>query len=573
MPKRCAFLVALVTGLFWLPALPWSAPAFGEASAPAAEPDVPAEEPPEPGEEPPSPPPEPSGPAEPPQPPAKGDPRQALLADLDRIFAGGGLPKTTVAARVLLAKPAQRAAEVLYSVRSDAPMIPASTMKLLVTAAAWDRLGPDWPLRTVVGHRAPARRGAAADLVVLGGGDPCLSGRFYGGDPLAPFRQWAATLKAAGLKAFGRVLLDDGLFEPAMVHPNWPPDQAAEWYEAPVAALNLNDNCVDVRVGPGEAPGKPGRVRIVPATGYVALESRLRTAAKREDHVFSLERQVLGTGVPGMRLRAGGAYWAEAAPVTDWRTVPDPVLFFGTALAETLRAEGIAVAGPVLRVRLAGDSGLGPDFTADLAHESRLELACRVANERSQGLYAECLMKVLGAFGSNPEARYGAARPGDRPAVGSWASGRAEIERWLLERELPWTGCALDDGSGLSKANRLTAFTVTEVLAFMEWRRGEPWVKTLAQSGRTGSLRKRMRGTAAEGQVWAKTGYVRGTSALSGYVLTRQGRTIVFSILMNEVPWGQLWKAQLVQDKVCVRLVNFAEKPQPPPTDPPSAGR
>jgi len=66
-----------------------------------------------------------------------------------------------------------------------------------------------------------------------------------------------------------------------------------------------------------------------------------------------------------------------------------------------------------------------------------------------------------------------------------------------------------------------------------------------------------MRNTAAEGNVWGKTGYVYGVSALSGYVRTRSGRWVAFSILMNDVPWGGLWRARLAQDKVCIRLVGY----------------
>jgi D-alanyl-D-alanine carboxypeptidase len=66
-----------------------------------------------------------------------------------------------------------------------------------------------------------------------------------------------------------------------------------------------------------------------------------------------------------------------------------------------------------------------------------------------------------------------------------------------------------------------------------------------------------MRGTTAEGRVFGKTGYVLGTSALSGYVRAKSGRTIIFSVLMNDVPWGELWKARTAQDKVCLRLVDY----------------
>ncbi len=483
-------------------------------------------------------------------------PAEALRDDLDRLFAEAGLPTTVVACRVLDLETGQGTeARVLTSVRADLPLVPASTMKLMVTAACWDRLGPEWRIRTTVGRLAPQKKGVPPDLVVLGGGDPNFSGRFYAGDPLGAFRRWAGVLKKRGVAKLGRVLLDDGLFEPTVVHPNWPADQREKWYEAPVGALNLNDNCVDVHLRPGPAVGEPARIGIEPPMPYVRLENAVRTVAAKKDHRYSLAREAVEGG---LRVRARGGYWIQAPPLAQPvnRTVTDPALFFGHGLATALRAEGIAVAGPVERTPVAGPKGLPEDFTADLVHTSSLGTVCRVANARSQGLYAECLMKLLGAFAADPQARYGAVAETNRPRLASWETGRRELARWLGARGIEAEGCRFDDGSGLSKSNRLTVLAVTQTLALMHRTHGQPFVDTLARPGE-GSLAKRMRGTAAEGRVWGKTGYVRGVSALSGYVRTRSGRMLAYAILMSGVPWGELWKARDVQDRVCLRLLDY----------------
>jgi D-alanyl-D-alanine carboxypeptidase/D-alanyl-D-alanine-endopeptidase (penicillin-binding protein 4) len=488
-----------------------------------------------------------------------------LREDLDRIFAEVGLPDSIVAVRVVALPAADEGAQVLYSVRADQPLVPASTVKLVTTAACWERLGPDWRIRTRVGHLAAEKKGDPPDLAVLGGGDPNFSGRFWNDDPVGAFRRWAAVLKSRGLTKLGRVLLDDGLFEAEVVHPNWPANQRQEWYEAPAGALNLNDNCVDVRLAATKA-GEFADVRLVPPTAYVALDNQIKTVEKKANHRYSLVREILGAGIPGMRLCASGGYWTVAAPAVQNVAVHNPTFYFGSALAETLRAEGIVVAGPVQRAQLVGPEGVHPAFVCDLVHTSPLGATVTVANKRSQGFYAECLFKLLGAFGANPRAEYGAKAPADRPRVASWDNGRAEAMRWLAERGIPMAGVVVDDGSGLSKENRLTALAVTELLALMYERHGpgappqdaaQGFVGTLALAGQDGSLRSRMRNTAAEGNVWGKTGYVYGVSALSGYVRTRSGRWVAFSILMNDVPWGQLWRARLAQDKVCIRLVNY----------------
>jgi serine-type D-Ala-D-Ala carboxypeptidase/endopeptidase (penicillin-binding protein 4) len=115
----------------------------------------------------------------------------------------------------------------------------------------------------------------------------------------------------------------------------------------------------------------------------------------------------------------------------------------------------------------------------------------------------------------------------------------------------------MDDGSGLSKENRLTAQAVTDLLAVMYARHGDAFVETLSVAGQDGTLAKRMKNTSAEGRVFGKTGYIAGTSTLSGYVRTKSGRMIAFSCLMNDVASGDLWKAHQAQDKLCARLADY----------------
>ena len=476
---------------------------------------------------------------------------ETLRADIDKILAAAGLGKTTVAvhAVALAAPPDHARSDIVYSLRPDVPLIPASTMKLVTTAACFDRLGPGWRIRTHVGRiPSPGRKGAW-DLAVIGGGDPNFSGRFYGGDTVGAFRRWAEVLASRGVTAVDRVILDDTLFDTVLVHPSWPASQRAEWYEAPAAALSINDNCLNVHVSPGKVGG-PARVWVEPPGGVARITGKILTVADRKAHRFSLERVVDGSGLV---IRAAGRYWSKAPAAAEFRTLDDPTRVFGAALVHTLRQSGIEVAGPVVRGRLAAPDGAArQDFVCDLVHTSRLDTTVAVANKRSQGMYAECLLKLLGAYALTPHVT--TPLP---PRQGSWASGTEEVRRWLTGRGVPSAGCVFDDGSGLSRENRLTAFTVAHLLGLMHQLYGPQWVQTLSAAGRDGSLSKRMRHTAADGHVYGKTGYIRGVSALSGYVYAAGGRVVTYSILMNNLPSGALWKARLAQDKICIRLVGF----------------
>jgi D-alanyl-D-alanine carboxypeptidase/D-alanyl-D-alanine-endopeptidase (penicillin-binding protein 4) len=398
----------------------------------------------------------------------------------------------------------------------------------------------------------PSPRGKGRwDLAVIGGGDPNISGRFYGGDTVGAFRRWAAVLKARGVTAVERVVLDDTLFDAALVHPNWPADQRDKWYEAPVNALSINDNCVNVHVAPGPAGGA-ARVWLEPPGAGIALSGSIRTTASKKAHRYSLERFIDPDG--SMRIHADGAYWTKAPERIVYRTLADPTQVFGNALAHALREEGIGVAGPVVRAGLTTSRGAARrGFHCDLVHVSRLGATAAVANTRSQGLYAECLFKLLGAYALTPKVT--TPHP---PRQGSWESGREELQRWLAARGLPAAGCVFDDGSGLSKQNRLTVFTLAHVLALMHRVYGARFRETLALAGEDeGTLHRRMQNTPADGRIHAKTGYVAGASALSGYAETDSGHLLAFAILMNGFRSGHLWKARLAQDKLCIRMVEY----------------
>jgi serine-type D-Ala-D-Ala carboxypeptidase/endopeptidase (penicillin-binding protein 4) len=477
---------------------------------------------------------------------------ESLKADLDRILADAGVPKASIGVRVIVLPDASHPGEVLYASGATTPLVPASTEKLVTTGACFDRYGPDWKLKTYVGRIPSAVKGCKWDLAIIGGGDPNISGRFFNNDTLGPFRKWIAVLKERGVTAVGRIVLDDSLFDDVLQHPHWPADQKDEWYEAPVSALLLNDGCINVHVSAGRV-GEPARVTLDPPCSTVAIDGTILTVAGKENASFSIDRAPEAAAGAAMRLKVGGRFWVGAPEDVEFRTVTSPTLFFGAVLTDALRAEGISVAGPIALEHLCDNKGrVRDDFISDVRHTSRLDMTVAVANKRSQSVYAECMMKLLGAYGIDGDIK--TELP---PRQGTWANGAAEAVRWMKDRGIPADGCVIDDGSGNSKQDRLTALAVTEILAVMYARHGNAFVETLSVAGEDGSLASRMKNTAAAGKVFGKTGYVLGTSALSGYVRAKSGRIIAFSMIMNDVPWGELWKPRQAQDRLAIRLVDY----------------
>src|SRR6185295_18538066 len=161
--------------------------------------------------------------------------------------------------------------ERVLSLNPDSPETIASLTKLFSTAAALHFLGPDYKFKTTFWRRGEIKDGAlVGSLLVVGGGDPNISGRFYDDDYNAIFDRWAEGLARAGVqRVSGDLVLNTSFFDSVGRHPEWPEGQETRWYQAPISALSYNDNCVLVSIRPGSKPGRPAVIAIEPESEVV----------------------------------------------------------------------------------------------------------------------------------------------------------------------------------------------------------------------------------------------------------------------------------------------------------------
>jgi D-alanyl-D-alanine carboxypeptidase/D-alanyl-D-alanine-endopeptidase (penicillin-binding protein 4) len=442
-----------------------------------------------------------------------------LVQQIDALLADPALRGAAVGCRVIDCA----TGAVLYAANADAPLIPASNLKLATTAAALDTLGPDFRYVTRLGL-------VGKDLVVIGAGDPNISGRFFEGDITAVFTAWARELVGRKITAIeGDLVADDTLFDRQYVHPDWPAEQLTSWYCAPVGALSLNDNCLDVTVRPGGAVGQAALADFAPRTGLYQLVNAAVTVSAGERLAVDYRRQA---GARDIVVR--GRVPVGSRPFTDHVTVDDPGLFFISALREVLAEHGIAVQGGL---RLAETSTNPKDFVLLATCSSSLSATAKVTNTRSQNFYAEGLLKLLGAKATGQ---------------GTFATGAAAVERFLAQAKVGAADYHIADGSGLAKTNRLSAAHLTNLLRYMAGRpAGAVYRESLPTAGEDGGLARRLAEAPYRGRVHAKTGTLSGVTALSGYVDTLGGRTLAFSILINH-PRGY---ARPIEDGLCRLLV------------------
>ncbi len=399
----------------------------------------------------------------------------------------------------------------LVALRADEARMPASNMKLATTAAALVLLGARAEFRTPLEAAGPLDSGVLrGDLVVRAGGDPLV---LPDGSGAAEGRllELARELRARGLeRVSGDLVLDEGNFLVPAPGPEWPSaDQHWQAYCALSSGLSIHGGVIQAVVTPSQA-GARARVEVHPLPhGLRSSIDVLTTAGGKID---------VRVGASASTATVRGTIPAGTAPFTAEFAHPDPPLYFGNVLAAELERAGIALEGSVRRERGASGGALLGEL------RSRVADTLSLINAESKNSVADQLFLALG---------WQVSGRGDRE--GGSAATRAALERLGVST----AGFAQVDGSGLSRANRLTTRQLSSLVAAVI-ERGEDEAQlfraSLAVSGASGTLAERMLGTAAEGRVHGKTGWISGVSALSGLAETLSERELAFSILVEYPP-------------------------------------
>jgi serine-type D-Ala-D-Ala carboxypeptidase/endopeptidase (penicillin-binding protein 4) len=457
-----------------------------------------------------------------------------VRTSIDGLLASRELSGASVGVRIIDVA----TGEVIYSYHPDDVLSVASNAKLVTTSAALDMLGPDFALSTTLAARGEIKEGSLyGDLILIGKGDPSISVHWTGPDVTAPLRQFAANVKAAGINTvIGDIVVDDFYFDREFLCPSWPETQWIQWYEAPVAAMAFNDNCVDVTVGPGSSVGSPAELVYAPAIGYVNLLNDIKTISGRKGHGYAFRRAINSNDVT-----AKGGYDIKAGPANDNFTIYDPSMYLATALRKTLEDAGVKVNGTI---RLIAKYEMPTVATARVLSVHRISLAeaVKYCNLHSQNLYAEMIFKTLGR---------------EVALEGSFAGGSKAVDQFLAKIGIGAGTHTAADGSGLSRETRYSAKVMTEVLRYMYTSRGNVALRdSMPLAGYDGTMEKRLTEPEYRGKVRAKTGYILGTSALSGYARTANGKTLAFSIVFNRFKGSNRYFAKPTQDNICRILVN-----------------
>lgn len=429
--------------------------------------------------------------------------------------------------------------EIMYEYFGDTRVRPASVMKLLTGAVALETLGQQHAFKTELYADGVIENGLLqGNLYLRGQGNPTLTS--------TELHTFALNLKRKGIHAIsGHIYGDDTWFDDERL------SQDLNWSDEPyhtgaqISALTFSPNedydagTIIVEVSPAAKVGEAAIVRTVPATNYVTIINKTETIAKNGNHTIKVER-LHGSN----SIVVSGTAPLGLAKKRSWASVWEPTDYTVSLLKSTLEGQGITFTPIAQMLRGKVPNGVNLlDTNESMPLEELLIPFMKLSNNG----HGEVLVKEMGRVVSGE---------------GSWKKGLTVMNETLADLGVDTDTILLRDGSGMSHKTLVTANEVTKVLYSVQAKSWYPvFLKSLPVAGADerfvgGTLRYRMKGTTAEGNVRAKTGTLNGVASLAGYAESKDGEDLIFSIIINNHLDEKIYE---VIDQIAVAITTSAE--------------
>lgn len=435
---------------------------------------------------------------------------EKLRKDPDMAHATWGLSVTNA-----------KTGSVVHEFNSQASLIPASTLKVVTTASALAILGPDFRYETALeydGILDTLTGILKGNIYIRGGGDPSLgSGLFREkGDSLVTDK-WAALLKRKGIKQVdGAVTGDASVFEDDMIPSTWIWGDIGNYFGAGASGLSFMDNKYTAYYRSGPSAGDTTYItRIAPEIPGLIIHNMVRAGGSGDNAYiygapYTFSRYITGT-IPAGRVN----YEVDGS-------IPDPPLFCAQMLEAAMKREGIVISRPATTVRQLKIDGLYMKSKRVQVHthySPTLDKIVYYTNLKSNNLFAEHLLKTIAW---------------KKTGFGTDTAGKTAVLNYLSSKGIDTKGLYMSDGSGLSRANAITASQITDILRIAK---SESYFisfyNSLPVAGRSGSLGSLCVGTCAENNLRAKSGYISRARGYAGYVKNKKGEELIFALIAN----------------------------------------
>jgi D-alanyl-D-alanine carboxypeptidase/D-alanyl-D-alanine-endopeptidase (penicillin-binding protein 4) len=397
-------------------------------------------------------------------------------------------------------------------------LVPASTTKLITTASALEILGGNTRFSTQIlysGTIDTINRVLNGDIIIKGGGDPCLGADRYSRHYGDFIKNWALKIKALGIDSInGRVIGDASCFTYQTTPSTWIWGDLGNYYGASPSGLSIYENMCKVEFESGRKNGDSTFITcVVPFIPDLNIDNQVKSLDTKKDESyfyggpFQVNRMVRG-GIP---LNKKG-YDVKSS-------IPDPAMLAAFELDMELRFMGVGLSNVYTTLRMLNEEIDEEAHLITKTYSPKLADIVNQTNTYSVNLYAEHLVNQIGLKiykSGDPE------------------SGTTAITNFWKEKGLDVDGMYLNDGSGLSRFNAITAKHLVSILKYMKTSENyDEFYNSLPIAGKTGTIRSIGKNTFAENNLRAKSGYMTRARSYAGYVTTKSNRKIAFALIVN----------------------------------------
>lgn len=399
----------------------------------------------------------------------------------------------------------------LYELNSEKLMTPASNLKLITAAASLHYLGTNYSYKTYVGWNNK-------DLILIGNGDPTLS---------IPTLDSLSNIVSKKIKKVNTLFLDATSMDSIEYGQGWMWDEGSEEFSAPIGALTLNNNCIDIEYSPGKI-GEPAIINTHPNTQYISINNHSNTVDDTIDYnKLKINRDWLNQT---NNFTISGEIFNETKIDTIKKNISNPTLFTGTVFKELLNATGTQIKN----VNIGTIKG-NIDTIAEHRSDSLKHILKKIMY-KSENLSSELLIKTIGR---------------NEDSLGTSKSGIKMIKLFLANNVgIDTSVIRIVDGSGLSRYNLLSTDQIVELLIYMnKTNLKDSFLQVLPHGGERESRLEDRLMTSGE-KIRAKTGSISGVSSLSGYAFSPRYGPLAFSIIINGFV-GSPYEYRKIQDQIC----------------------
>ncbi len=400
--------------------------------------------------------------------------------------------------------------KVIAERNPDLPLVPASTMKVVTSAAALSTLGPEFTFPTHI-YADDQRGGSVGDLYIRGFGDPYLVNE--------ELFALARNLKDRGLTEIrGKIIVDDSYFQPEK-----PLDENEKLgprsYHAPYGALSLNFNSVKFMIKPGQSAGKHAEIFVDPPSEHVNVKSSVKTVNGATPAHLEITKSQVENGRE--TIFAEGTIGVDAPVKGRYVNVSEPALYTGYVLKEFLLREGIQLGGRVSKGKIPENAKPFMEFNS-----RPLAVIIYGLNKYSNNFMAEQISLAMGAQVYGP--------PGTRD------KGLSVMRSFLQSLGVKDSQFELKEASGLSRGNRISSSALVKVLlnASRDFGYNAEFMASFGISGIDGTMKEKFTDPETRRRLRAKTGTLKGVNALAGYGVFPDSKAFAFAVIVNSQKEG-----------------------------------